>query len=103
MAPKLRARGRSSRSHRGYGARVSCFRQGRGGLLVGAAAAVGEGFLGCDFTLEVLSPIASRIFLPCSFAMVISELALCGLWLQPWGCPQLRFWVKLQVDSCCLV
>src|SRR4051812_19074527 len=35
--------------------------------------------------------------------MVISELGLRGLWLQLLGCSQLRFWVKLQVDSCCLV
>src|SRR4051812_12252089 len=103
MAPKRRARGRSSRSRRGHDARASCCRKGRRGLLVGGAAAVGEGFLGCDYTLEVLSPITSRIFLPCSFAIVISEHGLRGLWLDLLGCSQLRFWVKLQVDSCCLV
>ena len=67
------------------------------------AAAIREGFVACDFTLEILSSIASRIFLPCSFAMIISELGLSGLWLQLLGCSRLRFWVKLQVDSCCLV
>src|SRR3954469_10931266 len=103
MAPKHHARDRSSHGHRGHGSRAYCCRQGRGGLRVGASAAVGEGFLGCDFTLEVLSPIASRIFLPCSFAIVISELGLHGLWLPLLGCSELRFMVKLQVDSCCLV
>src|SRR4051794_38775434 len=103
MAVKPWARGRSSRGRRGHSIRVSFCRRSRGGFLVATTAAIGEGFLGCDFTLEVLSPIASRIFLPCSFAMVISELILSGLWLRLLGCSRLHFWVKLQVDSCFLV
>src|SRR4051812_14322646 len=97
------ARGRSCHGHQGHDARASGCRRGRKRLLVLPAAAIKEAFVAYNFSLEILSPIASRIFLPCSFAMIISELELSGLWLQLLGCSRLRFWVKLQVDSCFLV
>ena len=103
MAIKRRARGRSSHGRRGHDACMSFCQRSRGGFLVATTAAVEESFLGCNFSLEVLSPITSRIFLPCSFAMFIFELGLSGLWMRPLGYSHLRSWVKLQVDSCCLV
>src|SRR4051812_41407104 len=99
MVVRHRARGHSSQDRQGHGARASCCLR----LLVFPGAATRESFVPCDFTLEIPSPIASQIFLPYSFAMLVAELGLRGLWLQLLGCSLLRFFVKLQVDSCCLV
>src|SRR4051812_16928544 len=116
MVPERRARGasisgstrgRSSRGHRGRGARApraTRCRRGRGGSSGSIfAAAMSEGSLCYDFVLRILSRIASQIFLPSSFVVVVSGLVLDGLWLQLQGCSRRPLWVKLQVENSLLV
>ena len=108
MATKRRARGASSaasrgvagRGRRGRGActpRASRCHRGCGGSSGSVAAAddVVEGVYGYDFILRVLSRIARRIPLPFSFASVVSELGLDGLWLRLQGCSRSPLWVEL--------
>ena len=113
MAPRRHARvasgaasrGVAGRGRRGHGARAPRGRRGRGGSAVGTAAAdaLEGGSRDYDFLLRILSHVAGRIPLPFSFASVVSELGLSGLWLRLQGCSRSPLWVELQVESSFLV
>src|SRR4051812_11276331 len=93
-----------------------CVRRGRGGRTprssrdghrgatsVPSSSFVEEGFWRYDFLLRVLGRTATRIPLPFSFASIVSELNLRGLWLRLQGCVWSPSWVELEVDSSCLI
>src|ERR1041385_4365589 len=106
MAPK-RGGGASSRGRgrRGRGGRTP--RSSRGGRRGAAAtpslSCADEGVWRYDFLLRILSRTATRIPLPFSFASVIFELNLRGLWLRLQGCTQSPAWVVLSVDVSFLI
>jgi len=101
------SRGMTGRGRRGRGARVprgTHRRRGRGGSAVGTSAAASEeGVCDYDFLLRILSRVAGRVPLPYSFAPVVSELGLSGLWLRLQGCSRSPLWVELQAESSFLV
>ena len=113
MAPRRRARvasgapsrGAANRGRRGRGARAPRSQRGHGGSIVGtsAADALEGGLRDYDFLLRILSHVAGRIPLPFSFASVISELGLSGLWLRLQGCSHSPLWVELQIESSFLI
>src|SRR3954465_6979837 len=93
------------RGRRGRGGRTP--RSSRGGrrrtTSTPSSSSVEEGFWRYDFLLRVLGRTATRIPLPFSFASIVSELNLRGLWLRLQGCARSSSWLELQVDSSCLI
>src|SRR4051812_16429440 len=93
-----------------------CVRRGRGGRTprtsrsgrrgttsAPSSSTMEEGFWRYDFLLRVLGRTATRIPLPFSFASIVSELNLRGLWLRLQGCVRSPSWVELEVDSSFLI
>ena len=68
-----------------------------------AADALEGGLRDYDFLLRILSHVAGQIPLPFSFALVVSELGLSGLWLRLQSCSRSPLWVELQIESSFLV
>src|ERR1041385_8052513 len=100
MATKLGGRGR-----RGRGGRTP--RSSRGGrcgaTTTPSSSYAEEGVWRYDFLLRVLNRTATRIPLSFSFASMISELNLRGLWLWLQGCTRSPAWVELSVDGSFLI
>src|ERR1041385_7879988 len=100
MAPKrgggLASRGRGRRGRGGCTPHSS--RGGRrGATTTPSSSSVEEGVWRYDFLLRVLSQTATRIPLLFSFASIVSELNLRGLWLHIQGCARSSSWVELEV------
>ena len=60
---------------------------------------VDEGIAGHNFVLHIHDPIHRQIALPLSFAAVVSELNLAGLWLRAQGYPYCPLWVSIRTEG----
>ena len=116
MAPKRCARGAAGvsatrdtagRGRRSRGARVpraARARRGHGGSTGSIPSeAADTGALAHDFVLYIRGLFSRPTALPSSFAAVVSEWGLPGLWLHAQGYPCCPLWVMLHIEGSALV
>ena len=103
MAPR-RGAGRG-RVRRGSGGRTPCSCRGgrHGAVPMPSSSPLEEGFWRYDFLLRVCGQSTTRILLPSTFSIIVSERGLGGLLLHLQGSCRSPTYVDLEVDSSRLI